>query len=213
MTTRPYDPDKHCGAHPDAEEGPCRLPKGWGTDHKGSGNCRKHGGNTPNGVAHARHEQARAIAQQAVVTLGLARDIDPAQALLEEIARTAGLIDWLRLQIERVAGDRPENLVAGTRMVKQVSGPLGDVRTTEVGPGLNEWVKLYQSERRHLVRVCATALQAGVEERRVRLAEQHGSLVAVVIRGILGDLNLTPDQLARVGEIVPRHLRAIDGVA
>jgi hypothetical protein len=30
-----------------------------------------------------------------------------------------------------------------------------------------------------------------------------------VIRAVLGDLDLTPEQQARVPEVVPRHLRAV----
>lgn len=207
----PFDPEYHCGAHPDAERGPCRARKGAGTNHVGVGRCRWHGGASPNAVAAAQEAQARQMARDAVVAYGLPRDIDPAQALLEEVARTAGTIDWLRMQIERVAGERPENLILGTQGVKRSSGPLGDVTVTEVGPGIHLWLKLYQEERRHLVRVCATALAAGVEERRVRLAEQQGSLLASVIRAVLADLDLTPAQQSRVGEVVPRHLRAVSG--
>ena len=35
------------------------------------------------------------------------------------------------------------------------------------------------------------ALDAGVEARKVRIAEQHGELIAQVIRSILGDLGLS----------------------
>ena len=57
------------------------------------------------------------------------------------------------------------------------------------------------------------AIKAGVEERRVRLAESQGELVAGVIRAILSDLGLTVEQQALVGEVVPRHLRLLAGGA
>jgi hypothetical protein len=59
------------------------------------------------------------------------------------------------------------------------------------------------------VKVCSEAIRAGIEERRIRLAEQEGALVAQAIRAILADLNLTAEQQERVPEIVPRHLRAL----
>lgn len=53
-----YDPKRHCGArtrrpgsHPE-----CVQVKGWRTDHKGSGNCYLHLGNTPNGKKAAARE-------------------------------------------------------------------------------------------------------------------------------------------------------------
>jgi hypothetical protein len=205
-----FDEAKHCGAHPgDPERGPCRAGKGKGTNHVGWGRCKHHGGNTPAGIAAAQREMQEHTLREAMVTYGLPREIEPSEALLEEIARTAGHIDWLREQIERVGGERVDSLITGPRLVKTVEGPAGRVQITEVAAAVNLWLALYQDERRHLVQVCRTALAAGVEERRVRLAEQQGNLLAQVIRSVLGDLELTPDQWSRVSEVVPRHLRAV----
>ena len=59
----------------------CTRPSGWGTDHVGVGRCKLHGGKTPS------HQQAgqNALAAAAVATFGLPREIDPRDALLEEI--------------------------------------------------------------------------------------------------------------------------------
>lgn len=43
-----------CGATKKQDEGTCELPAGWGTDHPGVGNCKLHGGSTPNGIENAR---------------------------------------------------------------------------------------------------------------------------------------------------------------
>ena len=69
------------------------------------------------------------------------------------------------------------------------------------------WLELYQKERTHLVAVCATALKCGIAERQVKLAEQHGRLIAEVIRGVLSDLGVAeePD----VGKVVRRHLKLV----
>ncbi len=202
--TRPYDPDRHCGAHPDAENGPCRLVHGWGTKHLGSGRCRKHGGNTPNGERFARTEEARA----AVRTYGLPIDIDPAEALLQEVHRTAGAVAWLAEQVQAI---EPGALVWGRTKHRAGRGPEGPIDVTDEGAELNVWLALYQQERTHLVKVCTAALAAGVEERRVRLAESQGTLLAAAVRAILADLDLSEIQQARVAEVVPRHLRAVSG--
>jgi hypothetical protein len=60
-----------------------------------------------------------------------------------------------------------------------------------------------------LAKYAAAALKAGVEERRVKLAEDQGALVARVIRSILDQLNLTSDQQALVPEVVPAQLRLL----
>jgi hypothetical protein len=70
---------------------------------------------------------------------------------------------------------------------------------------------VYADERDRLVRIAKTTLDAGVEERRVQLAESQGALVAGAIRRILVRLNLTSEQEALVGVVVPSELRALAG--
>ena len=52
-------------------------------------------------------------------------------------------------------------------------------------------------------------LDAGVEERKVRIAEAQGELLAEVIKAILGDLGLTKKQQSEAPAIVRRHLLAL----
>lgn len=136
-------------------------------------------------------------------TYGLDREIDPRDALLEEVHRTAGAVDWLRGQVSALAA---ESVTWG--VTEERSSSVDGDSTTQTA-AVNVWVQLYQAERKHLVDVCKAAISAGIEERRVRLAEQQGELLADVIRGILADLDLTPAQTARVAEVVPRRLRAM----
>jgi hypothetical protein len=166
----------------------CRRPAGWGTNHPGHGPCKLHGGSTPN---HAKAAQ-REAASDAVATYGLPREVEPAQALLEEVHRTAGHVAWLAQVIN--------------------AGTPGDLsQWSEAGRKPSVFVDLYQGERAHLARVAKSALDAGIAERQVRMAEAQGELLAGVIRRVLDALDLTPEQAARVPQIVPAELRAILG--
>lgn len=163
------------------------------------------------------------------MTYGLQVDVSPTEALLEEVRWTAGHVRWLRDRVqeletaalvwgrtktEREAGGEDRITFGGpeaddedtTGWVDASAAPVSKVIET-AGP--NIWLDLYDRERKHLVNVATAALKAGVEERRVRLAEQQGELVAGAIRAILSDLGLSPEQEARVVEVVPRHLRAL----
>ncbi len=51
----------------------------------------------------------------------------------------------------------------------------------------------------------------GVAERQVRLAEQHGALLAGAIHRILDRLELSREQRALVATVVPEELRAVAG--
>lgn len=168
--------------------------------------CNTHGGSSPQAKAAAARRLQVADAEQAVVTFGLPREIDPRDALLEEIYRTAGAVDWLHQQVLRLEAE--EITWGKAEEVEKQAGEFPGVDTTRKA-AVNVWVELWQKERKHLVDVSKAAIAAGLEERRVRLAEQQGSLLAGVIKAILGDLDLSPEQVARVPEVVPRHLRAV----
>lgn len=204
-TEEPTDPTK-CGAKKRQSRGggTCKMHAGYGTDHPGVGKCKFHMGSTPAVRTSAYIE----IARRAVVTYGLSREIDPRDALLEEVWRTAGAVDWLS---KKVAELKDEEVVWGVTEVKQSTGKDGNSVTESAE--LNVWVQLYQKERRHLVEVSRIAISAGIEERRVRIAEQQGQLLADAIRQILDDLRLSPEQLAKVPQIVPQRLRELSSVA
>lgn len=139
-------------------------------------------------------------------TYGLPVDINPVDALLQEVHRTAGHVAWLA---ERVRELHDSEIIWGrTETVDRTAGEFPGVDTTESAVP-HAWVKLYQSERAHLAAVCKAAISAGLDERRVRLAESQGAMLASVIRAILDDLSLTPEQQVLVPDVVPRHLRAI----
>ncbi len=160
--------------------------------------CRKHGGASPQAKAAAERRLQTAQAEQAVQVFGLPREVDPRDALLEEVYRTAGAVDWLTAKVREL---QSADVVWG-----KAEESADDVKYKA---GVSVWVQLQQQERAHLVRVCKETIAAGVEERRVRLAEQQGSMLAGVIKAILGDLDLSPEQAAKVSSVVPRHLRAV----
>lgn len=172
--------------------------------------CRNHGGASPQAKAAAERRLAHDELEKAVVTYGLPRDVTPEEALLDEVRWTAGHVAWLR---ERVQATEADALSWGrSSEVAKGSGEFPGTDTTHAAapPVLLE---MYQRERRHLLDVCKVAIQAGIEERRVRLAERYGSQLAAVVQAILDDLRLSAEQWERVPEVVPRMLRAVDDAA
>lgn len=197
--------------------------------------CRYHGGQAGQVKAAAAQRVMEAEAARQVATLGLPIDISPTDALLQEVQWTAGHVHWLRGKVQELergavesgyrADDAATNhpLVWGqTKVVDKSGGENPGTDTTESAtPSI--WYQLYVREREHLVTVCAAALRAGVEERKVRLAEAQGDIVVRLLRNVLDGLyralltaGLTDAQLASawesaVAEIVPREIRAIAG--
>lgn len=182
---------ERCGAKLRSGDGTCKLPAGHGTDHVGTGRCRRHGGKTQSHVVAARNTEAK----RAVQTYGLPREIDPHAALLEELHRTAGHVAWLQ-QLVRDLNDTD---------LKQRSPGKGG--TLFEAPAV--WLELYDRERKHFADVAKTCIGVGIAERQVRLAEQQGLMIATVLRGVLSELGVADHPEAPAA--VRRHLMLVAG--
>lgn len=185
-----------CGL-PKRNRDPCRNNAGKGTQHVGRGPCWLHGGRLPT----VTKKYQRVKAEEELVRYGLPRQVDPQQALLEEIARTAGHVAWLELKVQEQKKD--EDLTWG--LTKEVIGGKDAGITLESKPSV--WLQLYHKERHHLVDVCRVAIAAGIAEREVKIAERQGQLIAQTIRGVLKDLGVREDR--QTATVVRRHLTLV----
>jgi hypothetical protein len=174
---------KHCGD--------------WAAD--GAEVCRRHGGAAKQVKAAAAKRKELAIATKAVATYGLPLEVDPFNALLGELHRTAGIVAWLGLLIGELPHDHGDLRHSA---LKQYGA--------ETGERPSVWIELYQKERAHLAKVATDCLRAGVEERKVRIVEEQGQLIADVIRRIVSGLGRDPADPA-VREVVRRELTVIHG--
>lgn len=127
---------------------------------KGGTVCKIHGGGSSRVQAAADRRLAEVEMQDAVKTLGLPVDIDPAKALLDEIAYTYGHVQWLRGKVQELGA---RELTWGVTQKDDGIGPQGPVDMTTEKSGPNVWYQMYLTEREHLVKVTSAALRAGIE--------------------------------------------------
>lgn len=170
----------------------CKQPLGHGTDHPGVGCCKLHGGSTPGGVASARRKQALAAAE----LYGLPRKVDPHEALIEELHRTAGTVSWLTMMIQEL--DKADDL----------HGPVGGGEWSHPRTEAHIWIRLQQEERAHYLRVAKTCVEVGIAEREVQLAERQGELIAGVLVGVLRAFDIDP-RSERARKIIRQELSAV----
>lgn len=163
--------------------------KNWAI--KGTNVCRFHGAN----------KAVRAKAKQTVMA-GKVRALmekvgnvteDPLEGLLEEVVRSA---------------------VA----VRIFEGLLSDIEATDLyGPNHRKdsvahiLVRMHAEERERHARFCKMALDAGVQERQVQVAEAQGQMMARVIAAVFDDptLGLTEAQRRMGKKTAARHLKAL----
>jgi hypothetical protein len=165
--------------------------------------CPAHGGRAPQVKVAAARRRAQAQAEKVAATYGFPLEVEPLDALVGELHRTAGHVAWLGLLIGELEHEVNEKgqLRSG---LKQYGA--------ETGERPSVWVQLYQHERAHLARVASDCLKAGVDERRVKLAEDQGRLVADVISRIVVGLGHDPGDEG-VREVVRRELTLVEGGA
>ena len=187
MAHTPEQRDQHalCGAKKRSDGQPCRKFAGEGTDHFGVGRCRLHGGATPTHRRGAVKQAAKQLVAERERRFGQPVQVDPGEALLEMLWASYGQVGWLGEEINK----------------------LDDLTTFEA----RVLVQSHKDERDRTARIAAMALQAGVNERAIRLAEVYGYQIARLVQGILGDLNLTGVQQKLVPQIVRANLMAMEG--
>lgn len=108
---------------------------------------------------------------------------EPGEVLLAAVQDVDAIVQQIKRQVER----REE--LTGTDLL-----------------ALGDWLD-------RAAKLAKTALDAGVQERQVRLQEAQGALVAGLFRAVFADplLALNPAQAAAAPRIAARHLREASG--
>jgi hypothetical protein len=185
-------PAKRCGAKL-KRGGRCGQVAGWGTDHRGSGRCKMHGGSSPSGRKSAAKEAALTFARG---QLGAAMPGSPLDAMQEAVDLVRGLIAYYRHELATAAakiGTAEE--AKGRERIEMLRGSYEDA------------IRLEKD-------VAKASLDAGVAERRARLAELQAELfVGLILKAtgeVFGDL-LTPERQALLADVLSREFEVLEG--
>jgi hypothetical protein len=186
--------DRHdlCGARRKNGE-KCRNFAGQGTEHFGVGLCRNHLGNTKAHNKHAvkvkaQRESSKAQTQllEQAISFGMILDVEPVEALLMTLRMSYGHLAWLRFEITQIE----DKASFDSRVL----------------------LRMFDDERERVARIAKTAIDAGVQERQLKLAEKYGEALATVLMAIFGDpeLALTGKQERVLPSLLRRHLVTIE---
>lgn len=175
----------------------------------GTDRCRMHAGR------RGRAAKAAGAVAREVSAWGLTDEtVDPAETLLRLLAQSRRRADLYADLLQKAFDGDPDfpaelggaglSALVGHKYALTRDGD--PVAVEEAVRGLAE---LEAAERDRCARFAKLALDAGIAERQVRLAEQQGAMVADVIDRVLAALGLSDEQRALVPTVVPRELRAV----
>ena len=152
---------------------PCGLPSGWGTGHPGTGNCKLHGGSTPNGRKHALAEQAR---------IELARlDVAPVEDPLSELAKITGQVIAWKDQIAAKVNE------------------LTSIRySTEGGEQLRAEVALLERAFDRCEKFLTAMARLNIDERLAKISEERAEVIITVFTAALERAGIQGEQFDAV---------------
>jgi hypothetical protein len=157
----------------------CRAFAGQGTAHRGTGRCKFHGGNTPTHDKRA----LRLEATRRMVQLGApVEDITAIDALLSELYASAGHVSFLRQELSNMSNE-------------QLAAPAGQAL-----------VALYGVERDRKVRIARLAIESGVDEAAIRVAEVQVAILGECLMKAADTAGLSAPMRKRLGEALRTEL-------
>lgn len=161
----------------------CRKFAGEGTEHPGIGTCKYHLGNARNNKLNAVKREA----QRRAIQFGEAIKVEPTEALLTVLYLSAGHLSFIRDELAA----REDKTTFDAQVL----------------------LRMWDDERDRVARIAKAALDAGVAERQITLAERYAEDMARLLRAVFYDpeLGLTVTQRAQLPDVLRRHLLAMDG--
>ena len=193
-TTRPKDPPLKgiratCGVTTKFGK-PCGAHAGAGTDHKGVGPCFRHGGRTGSKYGGMLVGKTQLVSGRDV--MGIPVEIDPAVALLRCVEIAAGEVEYCSARVRELEDP----------FIVRRDSTTGE----ETARRFHPWIRERQDCVDRLARLSKMAMDAGVAEREVRAREAATAILGTFARGLLDNLGLSKDQLARAPKIVEEQL-------
>ena len=188
-----------CTAHSRRDGSPCgSYPM------KGQTVCRLHGGKAPQALAAGERRVKSREAAELLARYGEPVETDPLQSLLDALWRAAGAVVWLDQELARQQEIAAEAERPGSSVV---------VQQTKFGQDIAALAKLYGEWVDRQARYAKAAVEAGLDERMVHLAEAQGKLLADTIEAVLlsEELRLSEGQIETGRRLAAGQLRALPG--
>lgn len=145
--------------------------------------------------------------------MGTPVDVDPHDAIVHAIRVTAGEVRYCDEQIRRLSEDELFERPLETSIQQLPSGQWVQIEEKRTGEVISRWVTLRDEALANLVRYSKWAIEVGIDERRVRVAERVADVIAPLLSDLAIDLNLTDEQRRRLPAVIDKRLRVLEATA
>lgn len=179
MTTRKHQSRRCRATH--ANGTPCRA---WAI--KGGMVCKAHGGLAP-------QVRAKANIRVEVESWGLGdTTVDPGETLLRLVSQSRWRAEDYARELAGIVAREGSIEAAVTGTQKVLNPNTGNL--VEVGEYVRAMAQLEAAERDRCARFAKMAIEAGLAERLVRLADRQGAIIEAVLATVFERLELTDEQ-------------------
>lgn len=137
--------------------------------------------------------------------MGSPLNIDPTDAILWAMRVTAGEVAYCDAQIARLEEDELFERPRKTMFAELPSGQWDIVEERRDAEVMNRWVQWRDHAMSRMAQYAKMALDVGIEERQIQIAEKHAQQIVTVITAVLTDLGLDPTDIS-TRQIVRRRL-------
>jgi hypothetical protein len=141
---------------------------------------------------------------------GSPKDVDPHEALLWAIRSAAGEVAYCDAQISCLHEDELFERPLREVFTRMPSGSVELVEQKRDPEVLSRWVTLRDIAVDRMARFAKMAIDAGIDERRVAVAERVADVLAPLLTNLAEDLNLTAKQRAMLPDALGTRLRALE---
>jgi hypothetical protein len=144
--------------------------------------------------------------------MGTPTDIHPLDGLNQAIRITWGEVRYCDEQIRKLHEDELFERPLSVKEVEMGDG-LWSVEQKRDTEQISRWQQLRATSVERLARFSKMALDVGLEERQMQLAEREATMIARYFEAVMGDLDLTEEQRSKLGPSMRKHLSVVESTA
>lgn len=160
--------------------------------------CRTHGGSAPQSREAARRRLFEQRVKSEVSELMTQYEDETGDEVIDPLETLIEMLKHAKLMARLLA-----SLTVGSGVLA-IEDSRGDLKSHPLAGQHEYWVE-------RCARFAKLAIDSGVEERRVQIAESHAAAMVAAVQSSFDALDLTPEQAAKAPQVVAALLRAIAG--